>query len=123
MISSAFAQVPATPATPATPAGSTSSATAAMGQQLVMILLIFGIFYFLIIRPRVKEEKKRKAMLDQIKRGDDVITTSGIYGKVIEINNNIVMLQIAKDVIIKLDRQQIHSPEKIAEVTKDSAKK
>ncbi|WP_201029362.1 preprotein translocase subunit YajC [Leptospira santarosai] len=63
------------------------------------LLLILVIMYFLVIRPQRNEEKKRKEMIGGLKKGDEVVTSSGIHGKVVEIkdNNEVVVLNIAKD--------------------------
>ncbi|EKR64858.1 MULTISPECIES: preprotein translocase subunit YajC [Leptospira] len=66
---------------------------------LLLIPIMLVIMYFLVIRPQRNEEKKRKEMIDGLKKGDEVITSSGIHGKVVEIkdNNEVVVLNIAKD--------------------------
>ncbi|EJO71449.1 preprotein translocase subunit YajC [Leptospira kirschneri] len=66
---------------------------------LLLIPIMLVIMYFLVIRPQRNEEKKRKEMIDSLKKGDEVITSSGIHGKVVEIkdNNEVVVLNIAKD--------------------------
>ncbi|XDD51420.1 preprotein translocase subunit YajC [Leptospira sp. WS92.C1] len=66
---------------------------------LLLIPIMLVIMYFLVIRPQRSEEKKRKEMIGSLKKGDEVITSSGIHGKVVEIkeNNEVVVLNIAKD--------------------------
>lgn len=71
------------------------------------LIIIFIIFYVLIFRPQMKQQKQRKAMLDDLKRGDEVISNGGIYGKIVELQETWIMLQIANNVTIKLDRSQI----------------
>ena len=60
---------------------------------LVQMLAIVGIFYFLIIRPKVQQEKKHKERLSQIKRGDQVVTVGGIIGEVVHIKDNQITLK------------------------------
>lgn len=71
-------------------------------------VLIFVLFYFLILRPQRKQGKKRDEMLKSLKRGDDVVTSGGIYGKILNISeDNIVTLEIAKAVSIRISRSGI----------------
>ncbi|EKD41561.1 MAG: hypothetical protein ACD_73C00659G0002 [uncultured bacterium] len=97
-ISNAWAQA-AGAATPAQPNP--------LGMFLPLII-VFGIFYFLIFRPQQKQQKLRKEMLANLKRGDEAICNGGIYGKVIEIADQTVMLQIANNVIVKVERSQLN---------------
>ena len=78
--------------------------------MLVPFLLVFVIFYLLIFRPQQKQQKQKKAMLEQLKRGDEVVTAGGIYGKVADFRDaNSVALQIAANVTIRIDRAQIQT--------------
>jgi len=94
------------------------------GSSLLPILpfvLIFVLFYFLILRPQQKQNKTRKEMLTNIKRGDDVITSGGIYGKVLNISeNNVVTLEIAKNVSIHITKDGISGLSKSAEAQKNA---
>jgi preprotein translocase subunit YajC len=75
-------------------------------------ILIFVLFYFLILRPQQKQSRKREEILKSLKRGDNVITSSGIYGKIINISeDDIVSLEIAKGVSIRISRSGIAGPE------------
>ena len=79
-----------------------------LGMFLPMIL-VFVIFYFLMIRPQQRQKKEHQKLLSSLKKGDEVITTSGIHGKVYGIVDTIVTLEIADNIRIKLDRQQVAS--------------
>lgn len=71
-------------------------------------VLIFVLFYFLILRPQQKQSKKRKEMLSVLKRGDDVISSGGIYGKILNISeDDVVTLEISKGVSIRISRSAI----------------
>ncbi len=72
-----------------------------------MMAIIFLIFYFLLIRPQQKKQKELKAMIDNMKHGDTVITTGGIYGKITGLTENIVTLEIAEKVRVKVLRSHI----------------
>lgn len=71
-------------------------------------ILIFVLFYFLILRPQQKQGKKRDEMIRNLKRGDSVITSGGIYGKILNISDDdVVTLEIAKGVSIRISRSGI----------------
>ena len=75
--------------------------------QLLPMVLIFAVFYLLLIRPQQKKAKEHKQMLENLKKGDTVITQGGIYGRVVSIEDQVVYLEIAKDVKVKLVRGNI----------------
>jgi preprotein translocase subunit YajC len=75
--------------------------------QFLPIILIFGVFYFLLIRPQQKKQKETKEMLDSIKKGDKVITTGGIHGVVVGLSENTVTLKIADKVSVVFQRNTI----------------
>lgn len=76
------------------------------GMFLPMIL-VFGIFYVLMIRPQQKQRKQHQMLLQNLKKGDEVVTTAGIHGKVYGIADNIVSLEIADNIRVKMDKQQV----------------
>lgn len=80
----------------------------------IPLIVIFAIFYFLLIRPQQKQLKEHKKTLDALKVGDSVVTSGGIHGKVTGLTENIVTLEIAKDVKIKIEKNSI------SEVRKES---
>lgn len=75
--------------------------------SLVPFLLIFVIFYFLLIRPQQQKQKQQQALLDAIKKGDKVVTTSGIWGTVTNLGKDTVTLQVADNTKIKMQRENI----------------
>jgi preprotein translocase subunit YajC len=75
--------------------------------SLVPFVLIFVIFYFLLIRPQQKKQKEQKALLDSLKKGDKVVTTSGIWGTVTNLGKETVTLQIADNTKIKMQRDNV----------------
>lgn len=74
---------------------------------LVMIVLMFAIIYFFMIRPQSKKAKEQKQFKEQLKKGDSIVTIGGVHGKISEIKENTVLLEIAKDVKIKIQRDAI----------------
>jgi preprotein translocase subunit YajC len=75
--------------------------------QLVPILLVFAIFYFIILLPTKRKQKKLEEFLDSLKVGDRVVTTGGIYGSVTKVNDRSVQLQIANNVRVEVSRTAI----------------
>lgn len=75
--------------------------------SLVPFVLIFVIFYFLLILPQQKKQKQQKAMLEGLKKGDKVVTASGIWGTVTNLGKETVTLQIADNTKIKMQREHI----------------
>jgi len=79
-------------------------------QDLIMLLLIFGIMYFLLIRPQQKKLKEHAAMLAALRRGDQIITQGGIVGKIVKVkedDSNEVEVEIAKDVKVRVVKSTI----------------
>ena len=73
----------------------------------VMLALIFVVMWLFMIRPQQKRQKELNAFRDSLKKGDKVVTVGGIYGTVLEVNDNKVMLEIDKDVRIKVDKASL----------------
>lgn len=71
------------------------------------LLLMVGIFYFLLIRPQQKKQKAHKAMLDSLQRGDVVVTTGGIQGKITGLTETVATMEIADKVRVKVQRGYI----------------
>ena len=71
------------------------------------LLLIIVVFYFFMIRPQVKRQKEVRQFRESLAKGDKVVTTGGIYGKIIEVKETTIILEIAKDVQIKVDKNGI----------------
>lgn len=76
-------------------------------QQVIPLVFMFAIFYFLLIRPQQKKAKEHKALLEGIKKGDNVITAGGVHGKISSVDDNIVTLEIATGVNIKIIKSYI----------------
>ncbi len=75
--------------------------------QFVPIAVIMFVFYFFLIRPQAKKQKEQINFLSTLKAGDQVITQSGILGKIASLNENIVNLEIANNVQIKIIKSQV----------------
>jgi preprotein translocase subunit YajC len=81
------------------------------GPGLMSNVILFGsiilIFYFMIIRPQQKRAKERQKLLESVKKGDKVVTSGGMYGTVAGLDEKTVLVQIADNVKVKLDRGSI----------------
>ena len=75
--------------------------------SLIPFVLIFVIFYFLVILPQQKRTKQQKALLEALKKGDKVVTASGIWGTVTNLGKETVTLQIADSTKIRMEREQV----------------
>ena len=76
--------------------------------SMLMIIAIIAIFYFFMIAPQQKKQKKINAFRDSLQKGDKVMTAGGIYGRIREIKDNYVMLEIDNNVTIKIDKGSIY---------------
>ena len=76
--------------------------------SMIMIIAIIAIFYFFMIAPQQKKQKKINAFRDSLQKGDKVMTAGGIYGRIREIKDNYVMLEIDNNVTIKIDKNSIY---------------
>jgi preprotein translocase subunit YajC len=76
---------------------------------MIMMVVFVVIFYFLLIRPQQKKQKEHQAMLSKITTGDEVVTAGGILGRVVEVGEQFLTLEIADNVRIKVQRFQVSS--------------
>ena len=74
---------------------------------ILMMVLIFVVFYFFMIRPQSKRQKEIKKQREAMQVGDKVVTSGGIYGKVKEIKETTVIVEIAENVRIKIDKNSV----------------
>lgn len=88
-------------------AGGAAGGGMAAFQQIIPLVFMFAIFYFLLIRPQQKKAKEHKALLEAMKKGDNVITAGGVHGKVTAVENDIVTLEVANNVNIKITKSYI----------------
>jgi preprotein translocase subunit YajC len=85
-------------------------------QTLLPMILMFAVFYFLLLRPQAKRAKAHADTLAALKRGDEVITAGGIYGRVDGLTDEFVTLEVSDGVKLKVVRRQISS--KLSKETK-----
>jgi preprotein translocase subunit YajC len=89
------------------PAGQGGSGGAGALVSFLPLVIIFFIFYLLVFRPQQKRQKEHRAMLSSLKKGDRVLTTGGMYGSVIGVDENTVVLRIAENVKVEFQRSAI----------------
>jgi preprotein translocase subunit YajC len=97
--------------------------TAQQGNQWsfwIMMILIFVVFYFFMIRPQTKRQKELQKQRESMKKGDKVVTAGGIYGEIKEVQETTFIITIAKDVTIKVSKESVFAD--AAEVATDEKK-
>jgi preprotein translocase subunit YajC len=100
LITDAYAMGPA-------PQGAGQSGGVQILYQFAPLVVIFVIFYFLLIRPQQKKAKEVKNMLDNIKKGDKVVTAGGMYGVVESVEANTIVLKVAENTKVKFTKSAI----------------
>ncbi len=78
-----------------------------MVSTVVMFALIIFIFYFMIIRPQSKRQKERQKMLEAMKKGDKIVTSGGLHGKIIGMEDKTVLVEIADNVKVKVEKSAV----------------
>ena len=77
--------------------------------DIMFLVLLFAVFYFLLIRPQQKRAKEHKKMVEAVAKGDEVVTNGGLLGKVLELGDNFLTVNIAEGVDVKLQRSSVAS--------------
>ncbi len=75
--------------------------------SLLPLLILFAVFYFFLIRPQIKQSKEHKTMVGALVKGDEIVTTGGLLGKIREIGDNFIVLEIAKEVQVKIQKHAV----------------
>ena len=94
------------------PGGQAQAGGASAFMNIVPLIFMFAIFYFLLIRPQQKKAKEHKALLESLKKGDKVVTAGGMHGKVTALDDKVVTLEIANGVNVKFNKGFIASVER-----------
>ena len=96
-----------TEAMAATEAATAAGQASPMAGFVTQLILVFAIFYFILIRPQQKKMKEHDAMLNAIKPKDEIITGGGIYAKVVKADDDILTVEVAEGVKIKVSRSSV----------------
>ena len=90
----------------------TATAPAQPPDALASLILPIGLvvlFYFFLIRPQSKRQKEHKQMINELQKGEEVLTSGGILGKITRIDDNFVTLEVSKDVVINVQRNAVQT--------------
>lgn len=90
-----------------TPPGGAAGGGQSAITSLIPLVIMFGIFYFLLIRPQQKKAKEHKALLDALKKGDQVVTAGGMHGKITAVEDTVVTIEVANNVNIKFNKGHV----------------
>ena len=93
------------------PAAHAQGAPAPSGAEpfspLILMLVFFGVFYFIVLRPQMKRAKEHRTLLSQLSKGDEVVAAGGLLGRVVDIGESFVTVELADNVTIKVQKQAI----------------
>ena len=102
----------------------TAAPEAGMASPLIMMVLMFAIFYFMLIRPENKRKKEAEQMRSSVRTGDKIVTIGGIVGTVVNVKENRIVIETGADQVrIELEKWAISSNETASEAAKAEAKK
>jgi preprotein translocase subunit YajC len=99
-------------------AGAGASPKGNMTMSLVMLLAVFVVFYFFFIRPQMKKQKELTNYRNSLQKGDKVVTNGGIFGRILEVKDNYVMMDVGGDVRIKVDKNAVMKDPTVEESAK-----
>lgn len=99
--------------------GGGTSNQGAPGGMMIPIIMMIGIFYFLLWRPEQKKRKEHTEMLNSLKKGDHIISNAGIHGHITNLDEKTITLEIAERVRIKIDRGYVASLKQAVKSDKD----
>lgn len=78
------------------------------GMSIIMIVILIAIFYFFMIRPQQKRQKTLKKQREAMTKGDSVVTAGGIYGRIVEVREDSFLIEIDKNVKIRIDKSSVY---------------
>ncbi len=76
-------------------------------EQIIFLVLIIVVFYFFMIRPQMKKQKEIKKFREGLQKGDKIVTTGGIYGKVNDIKEDVIIVEIASNITVRVDKSSV----------------
>jgi preprotein translocase subunit YajC len=79
----------------------------ASAQPIILMVLMFGIFYFVLIRPQAKKQRELQEMLKKLDKGDEVITRGGLIGKITGVNGDVLVIELQEKVRVRVPRAYI----------------
>ncbi len=75
--------------------------------EILPIIFLFVVLYFVMIRPQTKRNKEHKKMMEALTKGDEIVTTGGMLGRVLEVGENFVLIDVGKAVEVKVQKAQV----------------
>jgi len=89
--------------------GAPATAPSPLVGFLLPILLIFGVFYFLVIRPQQQRDKEHQTLLGNLKRNDKIVTSGGLHGRVTDLGEDVITVEVAQNVRVRVSRSHVSS--------------
>ena len=74
---------------------------------LIMMVVFFAIFYLMIMRPQIKQQKEHKKMVESLSKGDEVVTNGGLLGRITEVGDNFIVVEVAKETEVKVQKNAV----------------
>jgi preprotein translocase subunit YajC len=87
--------------------GAAGGAAGFLGNPMILMVAMLAIFYFLLIRPQQKRQKEHKQMLSNLQKGDTIFTSGGMRGKITGLDENVITMEIADKVRVKINRSAV----------------
>ena len=75
--------------------------------SFVPLIILFVIFYVILIRPQIKQAKQHKQLVASLKKGDEIATSGGLLGKIKEVGDNFIIVEISKETEVKIQKQSV----------------
>ena len=76
-------------------------------RSMLPLFILFAVFWFFLIRPQMKQSKEHRTMVEALAKGDEIVTNGGMLGKIKEVGDNFIVLEIAKEVQVKIQKNAI----------------
>lgn len=86
-----------------------STAAAPDWTSFLPLIVIFVLFWFMLIRPQMKQAKEHRKMLDALQKGDEVVTTGGLAGKVTKVGDGFIGLEIAPEIVVQVQKHTVQT--------------
>ena len=75
--------------------------------SMLPLFILFAVFWFFLIRPQMKQAKEHKTMIEALAKGDEIVTTGGMLGKIKDIGDNFIVLEVAKEIQVKIQKNAV----------------
>ena len=89
------------------PADGENQGTTSIWPMLIFLVVIFGLFYFIMIRPQRKRQKEHEQLMQELQKGDNVMTAGGIYGRIESVNDDSVVIKVESGATLRVARSSV----------------